>query len=115
MQSLHLLTNVLWIVLQDALTLQHSSFSDWTVDAGQHSPRQVSGLPLVSEIANEGELRHNVLIFFMPACDASHPVHSAAILQRHADPLSQPLSSRHLWNVQLRSCCVSKLPTLFFL
>ncbi len=115
MQILHLLTNfVLWNVLQDALTLQHSSFSDWTVDAGQHSPRQVSGLPLVSEIANEGELRHNVLIFFVPACDASHPAHSAAILQRHADTLSQPLSSRHLWNVQLRSCWALKLRPYIF-
>jgi hypothetical protein len=39
---------------QDALTLQHSCFSDWAVDSGAHSPRQVSGLPLISQTASAG-------------------------------------------------------------
>lgn len=66
---------------QDALTLQHSCFSDWAVDCGAHSPRQVSGLPLISKTASA------VLDTLTPVSVAVHADHNAFMSPLEIPPM----------------------------
>jgi hypothetical protein len=97
--------------LQDALTLQHSCFSDWTLDSGAHSPRQVSGLPLISQTASagavqpsRGQVGHRISTPWSTWCDCTN-AQTLRVVQLETHAMHVPV-------LTLLLCCAAVLDML---